>query len=675
MRQFMRFVFPAADRLGINAGTIQLTDTPFSTTSAAGAPYPQSLQVEFTATSPAPPHVIPLFPGELTFIPDPAATGTTPAPNDVAVANYPNWKTRGALMVRLVDTDVMKEFLTVMTPVGPIPTTLWYGPIVITQDFLFVTLATGLKKNEVVSGNTKIQPSNANWRKHAIAGFLRGRYKPELRIDKTSAAKDDVEQFPMPEVVVGSNSRVQLTVTVARTQKPQDADDKVFDANSGSVPTTDPAHHRHGAIPARHVYRTLRPELLDGGPDPVVDAVLAVWPNGPRYFPLRFTRTWKQVPNASIHLPKVSAKIVEATGGTVLAEQRLPAHGVFFLSQQPAVPPPAEPRVEVSLVGDVRWLDGATPNVWRRKGASSPVTFPLTSVLPHIVVRRRMRDEIFADKSRPAPGGMRCTYMSLRRTLRALVDNRIAGGRLVNERMSTTAVTKQLIDDAFAGTPASSAIIINGQPKPSANPATTSPKLGKIWEAFFPDPAAAQLVGGSNTPRDPYTLGQVAYYLWQVGKEQALDNTKRNFSDAHVGRGSAGALVAAGLATDFTVDPPPKPVRPVGLSDAQYFEKIVDLMISGVVEPGSLLQFWVLNSDFERLKNRGVTSPADIQKYGHSPTFVELMPIDPATGKPGGIVVIDQFGETSCPIVGTAADRRIEWSEPIEIWCAASWDE
>jgi hypothetical protein len=52
------------------------------------------------------------------------------------------------------------------------------------------------------------------------------------------------------------------------------------------------------------------------------------------------------------------------------------------------------------------------------------------------------------------------------------------------------------------------------------------------------------------------------------------------------------------------------------------------------------------------------------------------MDIDPATGKPAGIVVIDQQGNTPCPIVQVLGSRQLSWQGvPIQIWCAAAWDE
>jgi hypothetical protein len=670
VRTFLRFVFPEADQAHVAPASIQATDAPYSAAPSSGTPYPQALQLAFTVTGPAP-QVVPLFPGEVTFIPDPAAPGTIPEPDDAVQSSYASWKTRGTIKVSLVDKALMQEFLTLMSQVGPIPTTLWYGPVVITEDFLFVTLATGLKKKTVVSGATKVEPSNASWSKHAIARFLQGRYTPELRLGAT-ANDDDVARFPMPRVVLGAGAASTLTLTVARTQKAQDVSDAMFDLNSGvSMPRTDPVHQSHGAIPARHVYRLLRWDTLGAAlGEPVPDKILAEWPSAPRYYPIQFTRTWKRIPNCSAYLSRTTA-VVTSAGGTVLVRQRLPAHGWLFVAQAPVTPdpPPAQVLVSVADPDDMRIIDGATPDVWRQKAGTAPIAYTLGVTQPHVVARRRMSAEIFADFSRPTtPQANACTYFSLRRTIRALVDHRVTGGRLVHEEATTKAETKRLLDDAFSGTPATSAILLNGNPKPSAAPPTSSPKLGKIWEAFFPDPAPAQNVGGSFDRTTILTQGQMAYLLWQVAKEEFEEGTKRNFADAHVARGSAGALVSVNLATGFSLDPAQNP----GETDAAYFDRIVELMLT-TLERGSLLQFWEQKAGFEALKARNL---AGLQGFGHSPTFSHVMDIDPATGKPAGIVVIDQTGNSPCPIVGAPGNRRLTWlNKPIQIWCAAAWDE
>ena len=116
MRDFLRFLFPIADQAIITASTIVATDTAYAISPAANAPYPQSLQLTFAVTGTAP-QVLPLFPGRLRFVVDPAAPGVLPAPGDVTAATYLLWKTRGTLMVQIEDAKVTKELVTVTNSV------------------------------------------------------------------------------------------------------------------------------------------------------------------------------------------------------------------------------------------------------------------------------------------------------------------------------------------------------------------------------------------------------------------------------------------------------------------------------------------------------------------------------------------------------------------------------
>jgi hypothetical protein len=58
--------------------------------------------------------------------------------------------------------------------------------------------------------------------------------------------------------------------------------------------------------------------------------------------------------------------------------------------------------------------------------------------------------------------------------------------------------------------------------------------------------------------------------------------------------------------------------------------------------------------------------------YGHSPVFLAYL--GPA-GALTGIKVIDQFGETDCPIVLVGGSRRLSWNGTEQIWIAANWEE
>jgi hypothetical protein len=665
---FLLFPFSPADQARIEAASIVVDDIAFAAAPAAGSPYPQAMRVAFRLTAASPiPQIRPLFPGQLRFIPDPAAPGVTPAPNDIefTAAAFATWRTRGTLRLT-IDVEAAQAMAALVPGFEVLPNVVWYSPVRISQDFLFTTLRTGLRKDRV-GGTPSIAPSDARWEKHAVARFLEGRYEPVLR-PGTSAATDDRIAHPMPTVhPAGAQNNVTLLVTAAARQPPKDGPRRRFDELSAGVDQDDPTHVANGAVPARHLHRSLRPHLTDaaaGGASP--DAVLATGGTTPVYHALRFTRTWKPVAECSVHLPEQQVVVADAAGSQ-LATQRLPAHGVFFWSF-PANAPARNLRV--SITGDMRWIDGATAAVWRQAAAGAALAFDLTATpSPHIQLRRRMRDAILAEP-RDRPGGSACTYMSMRRSVRALVDNRICGGRLNFGRGVTGPATRQLMDDAWTGTPASSGILRDNRPLPNTDPGPGALRLVPILQAFFPDPVPAQSIGGSTNRTIIFDGGEMAYRLWQtIFDSFHAAGTKRNFPPAHVGRGGPGALVASGLAGAYHVNP----TRNAGEGDDAYFDRIVGVMTAGL-EPGAILQFWNDDRDFEGIKATQTAATAHaMHSYGHSPVFLGYVRV-------GGVVtavrVIDQFGESNCDIQGGAGSRRLEWSNDEQaIWVAANWTD
>jgi hypothetical protein len=284
-----------------------------------------------------------------------------------------------------------------------------------------------------------------------------------------------------------------------------------------------------------------------------------------------------------------------------------------------------------------------------------------------------MSEEMLVEP-RYSPGEMRCTYLSLRRSVRALVDNRITGGRLNFQPKLTDKTTKDLMKNAWSGTPATANLLSNNNPQPNASPGKAR-DLEKILIAFFPADAPAHDIDGSgNTTRTKiYKEGEVAYNLWQtIESVLSAEGTMRNFSNDHVGRGGPGALVAVGLAPAFHVDP----FRNAGESDSDYFDRIVGDMLTGL-QPGAILQFWNFNTDYERIKTRAGRPDS----YGHSPVFLRYIVNG---GLPQGIVVIDQFGESECRIDTSSGSRLMQWdpcprtrscARVQQIWVAANWEE
>jgi hypothetical protein len=672
MRDFLRFLFSAGDQANIDLASIVVEDIGYAAAPDPSQPYPQAMRVFFrTDPTAALPQVRPLFPGKLRFIADPGAPGIIPTAGQVnfTPAAYAGWQTLGTLHVSL-DPKRQEDLRDHAPALEVLPNLVWYSPVRITSDFLFVTLRNGLRKDRVpLPAGGYIGTNHVDWAKHAIAGFLAGRYTPSLNLD-ASASADDVITQAMPDVELTAvmTGDAELVVTAAFTRTPQDAPDGDFDALGPGVDRANPAHPAHGVIPARHIYRSLRNKLIDATPA-AATAVLSDWPQAPRYFALRFTRTWQSIENCSVHFPAQRVRVEQQHDGTLLAEQRLPAHGVFYLKQdRPGPPPmavPGPPQVRLSLLGEMRWLNGATPNSWRTKAATQPLDLDLAAVAsPHICVRRPMSEEIMAEpeiKPGEEPGGENlCTYLSMRRSVRALVNNRICGGRLSFGRGSTSQPTSQLMANAWSSTGATARLLAHNQP-PSNGPATRArTHLEPILSAFFPT------VQAGHTLDD----GKIAYNLWQTIIDAFQEAATRNdFDNAHIGRGAAGALVSTQLASAFEVDP----IRNPGESDDHYFDRVVGEMLAGV-EPGAAMQFWRWDTDFQAAKSRNDIGPVPPWR-GHSPLFVGYT--TDAAGNIDGITVIDQFGESDCPIERTASNsRRIAWHEVhVEIWTASNWDE
>lgn len=708
---FLRFLFAEADLDRIDPASVAPVDEPYSATPAPGRPYPQALRLSFRVLDPSagPPRLQPLFPGALRFIADPSAPGSLPSPLETDVddaAAYATWNTLGTLMVALSDRDVTWALEELASGLGVSPNVAWYAPVRIPREFLATALSK-LGSEDGIGASPVVWPDWPDWRSYAASGFLAGTYQPELRLGEDEAS-DDVAQQPMPVVEMAEDGAVELWVHLARATDPQDAPGAAFDELAAGTEPFDPVHPRNGAVPARHVYRSLRDQLVGAGSaHPVKDKVLADWPQAPGYLPLRFTRSWTPVANCSAYFPAQVVHVEDAAPlGAALLEQRLAAHGVLWLTQPPLVEGWLPEQVRVSLTGGMRWLDGATPESWRVAAAEDPLVLDLLAEpVPHVVLRRRMAEEMLADTDRPAPKGPSCTYMSLRRAVRALVDQRITGGRLVFEtlrtsprqRRTSSALTLALMRDAWGAVPADigaepdvladckpSVWVTEGDPLDAA-----SLSLERILRAFFPDEVLAELVHNSLTPRTPLDGGQVAYDLWlTVILQFQCDPVQRNFSELHIGRGGAGSMVSRGLA-DYHVDLAPD----TGEGHRAYVRRVATAMLSGL-EPGAVLQWWMRSADYDALRTRGVPleqdpdNPSDdcfdkrpaLSSFGHSPVFESYLTA--TDGTVTGIKVIDQEGtsdyryETDVK-VGPTRVLDLLHSEVFapEVWSAANWRE
>ena len=687
MRDFVRFPLTAADQATI-ASTVQAEDVPTTATPGAGQPYPQSLKLTFAAPA-ALPQVRALFPGSLTFVAAGDAPGTLPDWTVVSRAGYAGYKTVGALLVTMVaGRSLTNAYAEHGSALPVLPNAVWYAPINVTEEFLFETLLN--LKGVVSHGGATVPRSSPDWIKHAVAAFLRGSYRPEVRLGG-SAADDSVAKRAMPEVRAEAG-QVTLYVTMARRETPKDGPSQRFDdltreLVSTTTEPTSPRHLRNAALPARWVLRGFLPKLVDGA-GPVATAVLA-GAAPVRYATLRFTRTWlHQVPvaghparplsTASVHLPTQTVE-VKGPASAVVHQQRLPAHGIVVLKDPPA-------QITVAVLGDSRFLSGG-PTAWHTAAATAPLTFDLGQTpAPHVIVRRQIPHEMMADTSRPKEHPdcevSTCTYWSLRRTLRGMVDHYLTGGRLNWETQGAPARPRAVrsalanVVDLLKAAWGNASAMIDGQQhpiwqlmtthQPSLNVITLEDlrreqrKLLAVLDTLFPDPAGP----GASAP----SQGEVFYFLWQsVTDEFKAPATQAFYSVQDKGRGAVGAAHSLGLTT-YHFDPTPLQNESADV----YADRIARQMRAGL-QPGDLLQFWTLIENFERVRagQKPECPQHGIECEGHSPMFSHY---DVDGGQLKGIVVIDEFGESKCPFIQANGRMTLSWNGyPRETWIAGRW--
>jgi hypothetical protein len=272
----------------------------------------------------------------------------------------------------------------------------------------------------------------------------------------------------------------------------------------------------------------------------------------------------------------------------------------------------------------------------------------------------------------------------MRRSVRALIDNRIAGGRLSFDGNATKRATRRLIDEAMAphrgrfllelrdfrmqrnlpaGRLATAVLVANGSPAPSEEPGRAGWFL-PFWEAFFPDLMPAEKnIPGSRKRTEVMRRGKVAYLIWQsIGDRFADPHLTRNFPSNVIGRGGPGGLVVSGLADGFFADAPIIEGRNLTLAERAA---IVAPLINRTLTTGSVLQYWNDLNAFNsvRTRNAGFAS-------GHSPIFLR---VDPEQGGgPTGITVVDQNGTTSKTLRNVNGARQLGTAQ---IWIAAEWNE
>ena len=222
--------------------------------------------------------VRPIFPGVMRFIAD--KPSSTPSLEEVRThvqngrindAYLDTLTPQGTLLVRLQHSEALNTMREIGTiePIGEAPTFALYGPIRLGRKFLrdaLLDFNLGLLAGMFVDGGRVITPGDLDWEAQALAGFLAGRYEPVIRPRKELGA-DDVEEAPMPEIVINADRRFALGVAIGWMRDSRKASVSVGDVNLEIIPTT---------AFLRHVASRVRENVLDaGGVDPLMSKIFA----------------------------------------------------------------------------------------------------------------------------------------------------------------------------------------------------------------------------------------------------------------------------------------------------------------------------------------------------------------------------------------------------------------
>lgn len=678
----LRFLFAAGDLAAIEFNSVQLSEAPLSDDPVPTAPPPQSLHLRFTLSGTARPQVRAPFSGRMQFLPSPLDTRPPPDFDEIELtATSLDQVRRLGTLLFVADTDAAAE-LEAALPDAPIrPNRLWVGPVEVTADFLLSTLP-ALQRGRLRSTASTYNTNHADWHRAAVTEFLRGNYNPEVELgdDAEPGGRDDY-LLDMPEAAAGGGT-YDLDIAVAHHRTtPQDGTASDFDdPASPDVTATSPHHRSNGWLPARWFITSVPWHGVDHA-DMTYDQLTGPATNTTRYYPLVCTRTWQIIENCSAHFPDQIIDI-EFTDdhSRPMVSTVLPAHGVVFVpivddptpgsalpisvSFRPRGTPHGTPLTDEQYT--MTWLDGATPDSWRTMGAVVALQFPYFRLSPvHVLLRRRMSDAVLVEPTVSECNFWACTFLSLRRTIRSLVDNRICGGRLNAERR-TTQQTIDLLHAAFGTDSSLPATLRDSLPNPrTESPDDHSLRLRPFLEAFFPDPPPGH-------PNCTNSLGTTAYNLWQTVREPMEQGPHQaDYRDDCVGRGAPGAAVALGLAS-FHVNL----LRTAGETDAAWRHRMIDAMATGL-RPGAILQKWTELEHFEALVDRGSLS-STASASGHSPMFVRYTD-PPEDLEAPAMEIYDQGGNQVYATNNDNGTRSLNnrWlsDTTIDVWVAANWIE
>jgi hypothetical protein len=652
-----RFLFSDADADLIDRTELKIQDLPLTDD------WPQGMVLRCKTSNNARIMVRPFAECKMRFLVEPSAPGILPKPEDVVLdeSNYLKWKVIGVLILELEPSAIDS-----LAPLAPDllvkPNRFWLGPVTIPKEFLLDSLTQKDRLERIPLRGKKVVVSENDpakelrWQQHAIADFLAGIYEPLIRFD-------DAIRMPMPLMGFNPAENIhEMKVFAAKAAAPQDALDNEWDPGQTRLQRKEArrlaGHPRNGAVPARLVYQELRSNMVPAATDgaKAIRDDITTPAAGPRvFYPIRFTRTLQAIDNCSLHFPEQTV-IFNSGGDIELRRQRLPAHGILWVDGNFYTNFSA--GTTIRLEGFMSWLPGSI-DVWKLEGERAPVSMTTGPGVQHILVRLPMSMAMLEDRTRPFGDFLGCTYLSMRRTVRSWIDNRIAGGRMNNDVETTLRPTRDLLD-AIDGLRSRS--VACNLPDPSGSPDVEAEKLLPILELFFDGPCPQHPIPGVPTPSDAIILtrGRAAYWLWQSGHGVLKDpRTVRNFSDNDMGRGGPGAIVSLELGSYHCNIPPP-----ADAGDA-YVDQVIGVMTAGLT-PGAITQLWRNLDEYRVLIDRRTPG---MKTSGHSPVFVEYTR---EGGQVTGLRLIDQSGRSDYDVTGVSPNRRIAFTK---VWVAANWME
>lgn len=321
------------------------------------APYPQTLELTFSLPPDSPAiQVAPLWEGTLSFVPA-TTRGQPTVPAEVSPDRFDRWSVTGDLVLR---TWAMTEFgpsgfHTHLPWIDPAPSLVRYGPVTLTREFLFQTLANA-PRHTFDLGGVRVAADDPQYAQKRVISLLSGTGGLWCGLDPADPTKD-AALLPMPVVArpAGASSRdpyvlrVAIASTCDEALSPTWFDPRpAYDQLTGEVlvvpalrtltnQLTNPAHPAQSVIPARAIFGAAPAAAF--APDQPVgsalrDALVAALPGGLRYRRVLLRRP--PIPGAAVgaapQRPFPAHQLCwRPVSGGAIGSLRLPLSGAAYL--------------------------------------------------------------------------------------------------------------------------------------------------------------------------------------------------------------------------------------------------------------------------------------------------------------------------------------------------------